>query len=61
MYAMMQCQSKSENLAQILGYQIWVVTNLPPLQESHPEIPRVGRERREPCQPLTSTIFLIPR
>ena len=26
MYAMMQCQAKSENLAHILGYQIWAVT-----------------------------------
>ena len=43
MYAMMQCKSKSENLAHILGYQIWAVTNLPPLQKSRPEIPRVGR------------------
>ena len=38
---------KSENLAQILGYQTGAVTNLPPLQESRPEIPRVGRGRRE--------------
>ena len=48
---MMQCQAKSENLAQILGYQIWAVTILPPLQESRPEIPRVGRERREHDNP----------
>ena len=27
MYAMMQCKAESENLAQILGYQIWAVTN----------------------------------
>ena len=40
---MMQCKTKSENLAHILGYQFWAVTNLPPLQESRPEIPRVGR------------------
>ena len=26
MYAMMQCKTKSENLAHILGYQIWAVT-----------------------------------
>ena len=26
MYAMMQCKAKSENLAHILGYQIWAVT-----------------------------------
>ena len=43
MYAMMQCKAKSENLAHILRYQFWAVTNLPPLQESRPEIPRVGR------------------
>ena len=24
---MMQCKAKSENLAQILGYQIWAVTH----------------------------------
>ena len=27
MYAMMQCKAKSENLAHILGYQIWAVTH----------------------------------
>ena len=27
MYAMMQCKTKSENLAHILGYQIWAVTS----------------------------------
>ena len=59
MYAMMQCKAKSENLSHILGYQIWDVTNLPPLQESCPEIPRVGRGKRETWQPLTSTIFSI--
>ena len=48
---MMQCKAKSENLAHILGYQIWAVTNLPPLQESRPEIPRVGRRMRETWQP----------
>ena len=58
---MMQCKTKSENLAHILGYQIWAVTNLPPLQESRPEIPRVGRGMKETRQPLTSTIFSIPR
>ena len=26
MYAMMQCKAKSENLAHILGFQIWAVT-----------------------------------
>ena len=26
MHAMMQCKAKSENLAHILGYQIWAVT-----------------------------------
>ena len=36
---------KSENLAHSLGYQIWAVTILSPLQESRPEIPRVGRGR----------------
>ena len=46
-YAMMQCKAKSENLAHILGYQIWAVTNLPPLQESRPEIPRVGRGKHD--------------
>ena len=30
-----------------LRYQTGAVTNLPPLQESRPEIPRVERERRE--------------
>ena len=58
---MMQCKAKSENLAHILGYQIWAVTNLPPLQESRHEIPRVGRGMRQTCQPLTSTIFSIPQ
>ena len=43
----MQCKTKSENLAHILGHQIWAVTNLPPFQESRPEIPRVGRGKRE--------------
>ena len=52
MHAMMQCKEKSENLAHILGYPIWAVTNLPPLQESRPEIPRVGRGKREAWQPL---------
>ena len=61
MYAMMQCKAKSEKLAHILGYQFWAVTNLPPLQESRPEIPGVGRGKRETWQPLTSTIFSIPR
>ena len=51
---------KSENLAHILGYQTGAVTNLPPLQESRPEIPRVGRGMRETRPPLTSTIFSIP-
>ena len=51
MYAMMQCQTKSENLAHILGYQSGAVTNLPPLQESRPEIPRVGKERRKHGNP----------
>ena len=58
---MMQCKAKSENFTHILGYQIWAVTNLPPLQESRPEIPRVGRGKRETYQPLTSTIFSTPR
>ena len=34
----MQWKGKSENLAQILGYQTGAVTILPPLQESRPEI-----------------------
>ena len=66
MYAMMQCKAKSESLAHILGYQIWVVTNLPPLQESRPEIPRVGRGRGETWSTLNfndlldpTTIFLV--
>ena len=42
---MMQCKAKSEKFTHILGYQIWAVTNLPPLQESRPEIPRVGKGR----------------
>ena len=28
MYAMMLCKAKSENLAHILGYQIWAVTEM---------------------------------
>ena len=28
MYAMMQCKAKSENLAHILRYQIWAVTEV---------------------------------
>ena len=47
MYAMMQSKTKSENFTHILGYQIWAVTNLTPLQESRPEIPRVGRGKGE--------------
>ena len=47
MYAMMQVQWKSENLAHILGHETGAVTNLPLLQESRPEIPRVEREWRE--------------
>ena len=61
MYAMMQCKAKSENLAHILGYQIWAVTNLPPLQESRPEIPRVGRGRRENMTPLNFNDLLDPK
>ena len=38
MYVMMEVQCKSENLVQILQYQVGAVTNLPPLQESRPEI-----------------------
>ena len=38
---------QSENLVQILQYQTGAITNLPPLQESRPEIPRVEGERRE--------------
>ena len=44
---MMQVKRKSENLAHILGYQTGAVTNLPTLQESRPEIPRVEGDRRE--------------
>ena len=58
---MMQCKAKSENLAHILGYQIWADTILPPLQESRPEIPREGRGMRDTRPPLTSAIFSIPR
>ena len=47
---MIKC--KSENLALILGGQNWAVTNLPHLQESRPEIPRVERERREHETPV---------
>ena len=61
MYAMMQCKAKSENLAHILGYQFCAVTILPPLQESRPATPSVGRGKRETWQSLTSTIFSIPR
>ena len=60
MYALMHCKAKSENLAQILGYQIWAVTNLPPLQESRPEIPRVGRGRRDNRTTLNSNDLLDP-
>ena len=42
---MIKC--KSENLAQILGGQNWAVTNLPHLQESRPEIPRVEKSEIE--------------
>ena len=52
MDAMMQSKTKSEKLAHILGYQFWAVTNLPPLQESRPEIPRVGRGKRENMEHL---------
>ena len=64
----MQCTAKGENLAHILRYQIWAVTNLPPLQESRPEIPRVGRGKREEGNTTTlnfndrldpTTIFLV--
>ena len=37
---------KSENLVQILQYQKWAVTILPPLQESRPEILRVGKREK---------------
>ena len=47
-------QSKSENLAQIFGYQTGAVTNLPPLQESRPEIPRVEGGRGEN---MTTRVF----
>ena len=60
MYAMMQCKTKSENLAHIFGYQIWAVTNLPPLQESRPEIPRVGRGKRENITTLNFHDLLYP-
>ena len=60
MYAMMQVKWKSENLAHILGYQTGAVTNLTPLQESRPEIPRVGRGR-DTWLHISSTIFLITR
>ena len=57
---MMQCKAKRENLAQILGYQNWFVTNLPPLQESRPEIPRVGRGRGETWSTLNFNDLLDP-
>ena len=49
---MMQMRSKSENFTHIFSYQNGVITILPPLQESRPEIPRVGRGKRETRQPL---------
>ena len=56
---MIKC--KSENLAQILGGQNWAVTNLPHLQESRPEIPRVEkeRERGRKSTPLTGSFLLL--
>ena len=60
MYAMMQCKAKSENLAHILRYQSGAVTNLPPLQESRPEIPRVGRGKRENMATLNFNDRLDP-
>ena len=51
---MIKC--KNENLAQILGGQNWAVTNLPHLQESRPEIPRVERER-ERGRNMTTLVF----
>ena len=56
----MQCKAKRENLAHILGFQIWAVTNLPPLQESRPEIPRVGRGKRENKTTLNFDDLLDP-
>ena len=49
-------KSKSENLAQILGGQIWAVTILPHLQESRPEIPSVEREG-ERARNMTTLVF----
>ena len=60
MYAMMQCKAKSENFTHNLGYQFWAVTNLPPLQESRPEIPRVGRGMRENMTTLNFNDLLDP-
>ena len=40
-------ERKSENLVQILQYQVGAVTNLPPLQESRPEIPKHEKRTRD--------------
>ena len=41
MYAMMQCKAKSENLAHILGYQIWAVID-PQTRTSPPCFPETS-------------------
>ena len=42
MYAMMQCKTKSEILAHILGYQFWAVTS-----SSHQAEPALPEEARK--------------
>ena len=44
-------------MAHILGYQFWAVTNLPPLQESRPEILGLSEEGGVF---LTKTSFSLP-
>ena len=44
MDAMMQSRSKSEKFTHIFSYQNGVVTTLPPLQESRPEILGLSEE-----------------
>ena len=50
-------ECKSENLVQILQYQTGAVTNLPPLQDSRPEILGLSEEGGIF---LTKTSFMLP-
>ena len=42
----MQCNTKVEILFGFLGSELWAVTTLPSLQESRPEILRVGKREK---------------